>query len=97
MLILVVGGGYKNRLRVYFDFRTDLEKLLGIYPEGIGTLITDDGITTFDYELHYVTIMECIPSLVRKMQEEHHIDKVWVSKDTRKLYMKYLRKEENNA
>lgn len=35
--------------------------------------------------------------LVRKMQEEHHIYKVFVSKDTRKLYMKYLRKEENNA
>lgn len=30
--------GHKNRLRVYFDFRTDLEKLLGQYPEGIGNM-----------------------------------------------------------
>lgn len=64
---------------------------------GIVILITDNGITTFDYELHYVTIMEGVPSLVRKMQEEHHIDKVWVAKDTRKLYMKYLKKEKENA
>lgn len=64
---------------------------------GIVTLITDDGITTYEYELHYVTIMEGIPSLVRKMQEEHNINEVWVAKNTRKLYMKYLRKEENNA
>ena len=60
-------------------------------------MITDDGITTFDYELHYVTTMEGVPSLVRKMQEENNIQQVWVSKDTRKLYMKYLKKEKENA
>ena len=27
--------GHKNRLRVYFDFRSTLEKLLGLYPNDI--------------------------------------------------------------
>lgn len=64
---------------------------------GIVTLITDDGITTYDYDLHYVTIMEGVPTLIRKMQEEHHIRQVWVGKNTHKLFMKYLRKEQENA
>lgn len=64
---------------------------------GIISLITDEGITSYEYELHYVTIMEGVPSLVHRMQEEHNIDKVWVAKDTRKLYVKYLRKEQENA
>mgnify|MGYP003356471170 CR=1 FL=1 len=64
---------------------------------GIVTLITDDGITTYDYELEYVTIMSYVPSLIDKMKSEHNIQRVCVAKDTRKLFSKYLRKEENNA
>lgn len=64
---------------------------------GIITLITDDGITTYEYELRYVTIMPHVPSLIDKMKEEHHIQQVWVAKDTRKLYKKYLKKEKENA
>lgn len=48
-------------------------------------------------ELEYVTIMSYVPSLIDKMKSEHNIQRVCVAKDTRKLFMKYLRKEENNA
>lgn len=64
---------------------------------GIITLITYDGITTYDYELHYVTMMSEVPSLIDKMKREHNIQRVCVAKDTRKLFMRYLRKEENNV
>lgn len=30
--------GHKNRLRVYFNFRSTLDKLLGMYSEGIGNM-----------------------------------------------------------
>lgn len=64
---------------------------------GIITLITDDGITTYDYELEYVTIMSHVPSLIDRLKEVRNINKVWVERSTRKLFMGYLRKEENNA
>lgn len=64
---------------------------------GIITLVTYDGITTYYYELHYVTMMSEVPSLIDRMKREHNIQRVCVAKDTRKLFMRYLRKEENNV
>lgn len=64
---------------------------------GIVTLVTYDGITTYDYELHYVVNMSEVPSLVRKLKAERYINQVWVARNTRTLFMRYLRKEENNA
>jgi len=64
---------------------------------GIINLVTYDGITTYDYELHYVTIMSEVPSLIEKMRREQNIQRVCVARNTRNLFMRYLRKEENNA
>lgn len=64
---------------------------------GIINLVTYDGITTYDYELHYVTTMSEVPSLIEKMRREQNIQRVCVASNTRNLFMRYLRKEENNA
>lgn len=64
---------------------------------GIITLVTYDGITTYEYELHYVVNMSQVPSLIEKMRREQNIQRVCVARNTHRLLMKYLRKEENNA
>lgn len=64
---------------------------------GIITLVTYDGITTYDHELHYVVNMSQVPSLIEKMKREQNIQRICVARNTRNLFMRYLRKEENNA
>ena len=64
---------------------------------GIINLVTYDGITTYDHELHYVVNMSQVPSLIEKMRREQNIQRICVARNTRRLFMKYLRKEENNA
>lgn len=64
---------------------------------GIVNLVTYDGITTYDYELQYVAMMSEVPSLINKIKSENNIQRICVARNTRRLFMRYLRKEENNA